>query len=320
MKIVTTLLLFALASAFAQDPLQITFTHHSSASNTFWQAVQRGMNEACELVEAQCDMLFTQTEGDANQQLANIEAALARGTDVLVTTIVDDNIFDDVLAQAQAEGVIVLASNVDDSEGAAGNTRLAFIGQDFRSAGYELARGMSELFPAEGPIHVLVGISAPGQNWSETRGGGVLDFMAEYQAANPERDITFERIDSGTDLAVTASRIGAYVQASPDLTAYFDTGYWHAGVARELESLGYEPGEILLGGFDLVPDALQGMQNGYIQLQVDQQPYLQGFLPIIQAHLMNKYQLSAWDVNTGKALIEPADVEAILELSQEGYR
>jgi simple sugar transport system substrate-binding protein len=110
------------------------------------------------------------------------------------------------------------------------------------------------------------------------------------------------------------------VQANPDLTAYFDTGYWHAGVARELESLGYEPGEILLGGFDLVPDALQGMQNGYIQLQVDQQPYLQGFLPIIQAHLMDKYQLSAWDVNTGKALIEPADVEAILELSQEGYR
>ncbi len=48
------------AAAFAQDePLDIVFTHHSSASNPFWQAVQRGFDDACGRIEARCQMLFT---------------------------------------------------------------------------------------------------------------------------------------------------------------------------------------------------------------------------------------------------------------------
>ena len=38
------------AGAFAQDPLDIVFTVHSGASNTFWQAVQKGYEDACALV------------------------------------------------------------------------------------------------------------------------------------------------------------------------------------------------------------------------------------------------------------------------------
>ena len=37
-----------------------------------------------------------------------------------------------------------------------------------------------------------------------------------------------DRIDSGTDGAVTADRVGAYLSAHPDTTAYFDTGLWHS--------------------------------------------------------------------------------------------
>lgn len=296
------------------EGMNIVFTHHSSASNTFWQAVKKGFDDACGKIGANCQMIFTQTEGSIEQQAANMEAALARSPDALLTSIVDDRALDDIIQRAVDAGVITIAVNVDDSEGA------AFVGQGFRPAGYALGKAMSAHFPAEGPIKVLVGISAPGQNWSEARGGGVLDFMADYKAANPDRDISYERIDSGTDLAVTANRVGAYLNANPDTTAYFDTGFWHASVARVLKDRGIAPGEVLLGGFDLVPEAVQQMQAGYIQAQVDQQPYMQGFIPVMQAYLAHTVDLAPANVDTGQGIVTPADADTIMELSVKGLR
>ncbi len=315
----TASLLGGAATAQAEG-LNIVFTHHSSASNTFWQAVKKGFDDACEKIEANCQMIFTQTEGSIEQQAANMEAALARSPDALLTSIVDDRALDSIIERAVGDGVTVIAVNVDDSEGADGNARAAFVGQGFRPAGHSLGKAMSTHFPAEGPIKVVVGISAPGQNWSEARGGGVLDFMAEFKAANPNRDVSFERIDSGTDLAVTADRVGAYLNANPDTTAYFDTGFWHAAVARVLKDRGIAPGEVLLGGFDLVPEAVQQMQAGYIQVQVDQQPYMQGFIPVMQAYLADKVGLTPADVDTGQGIVTPAEADAIMKLSAQGLR
>lgn len=302
------------------EGLNIVFTHHSSASNTFWQAVKKGYDDACEKIGANCQMIFTQTEGAIEQQVSNMETALARNPDALLTSIVDDRALDGVIQKAVDDGVIVIAVNVDDSEGAAGNARSAFVGQGFRPAGYSLGKAMSEQFPAEGPIKVLVGISAPGQNWSEARGGGVMDFLEEFKEANPERDISWERIDSGTDLAITADRVGAYLSANSDTTAYFDTGFWHAAVARVLKDRGIAPGKVLLGGFDLVPEVVQQMQAGYVQVQVDQQPYMQGFMPVMEVYLAKTVGLSPTDIDTGQGIVTPDQADAIMELSAKGLR
>jgi len=316
----SAILLGGSAMSANAEQMNIVFTHHSSASNTFWQAVKKGFDDACEKIDANCQMIFTQTEGAIDQQAANMEAALARNPDALFTSIVDDRALDDIIQGAVDNGVIVISVNVDDSEGAAGNARAAFVGQGFRPAGYSLGEAMSAHFPAEGPIKVLMGISAPGQNWSEARGGGVMDFLADFKAANPDRDVSWERIDSGTDLAVTADRVGAYLNANPDTTAYFDTGFWHAAVARVLKDRGITPGEVLLGGFDLVPEAVQQMQAGYIQVQVDQQPYMQGFMPVMQAYLAYTIGLAPTDIDTGQGIVTPADADEIMELSVQGLR
>ncbi|MBL0371553.1 sugar ABC transporter substrate-binding protein [Rhizobium sp. KVB221] len=313
-------LLASTALGARAEGLNIVFTHHSSASNTFWQAVKKGFDDACEKVQANCQMVFTQTEGSVEQQLANMEAALARKPDALLTSIVDDKAFDGVLDKAVKDGVIVIGVNVDDSQGAEGSARQAFVGQGFRPAGYSLGKAMSEKFPKDGPIKVLVGISAPGQSWSELRGGGVMDFLEDFKKANPGRDITYERIDSGTDLAVTADRVGAYLNAHPDTTAYFDTGFWHAAVARVLKDRGIEPGKVLLGGFDLVPEVVQQMQTGYVQVQVDQQPYMQGFMPVLQVYLAKKAGLSPANIDTGQGIVRPDQADAIMELSKQGLR
>jgi len=313
--------LVAGTGAMAQDEqLDIVFTIHSGASNTFWQAVQKGYEEACGLIEANCQMVYVQTDGSISEQVSNIEAAIAREPDALITSITDNDAFDEVIQRARDAGIIVIASNVDDLEGAAGNARQAFVGQGFVPAGYGLARAQSVNFPAEGPIHVLVGVSGPGQNWSEQRALGVMNFMDEFIAANPDREITYERIDSGLDLAIVADRVGAYLTANANTTAYFDTGFWHAGVAGVLRDRGVPPGQVLLAGFDLVPIVLDEMEAGYIQVEVDQQPFMQGFMPVMMVYQSVEIGLAPTDINTGEALVYPADVPGVRELSEQGLR
>lgn len=321
-RLLATLLAGALATgAQAQEePLDIVFAHHSSASNPFWQAVQRGFDDACTKIEARCQMLFTQTEGSVEQQYANIQAALAQQPDALLTTIVDNTAFDPLIEQARGNGVIVMAVNVDDTEGAAGNARQAFVGQGFVPAGRTLAEAMAERFPEEGPINAVVGISAPGQNWSEQRGQGIMEGLEAYADAHPEREVNIERLDTGTDGAVVADRVGAHLNANPDTTVYFDTGLWHAYVARVLADRGVEPGSVLMGGFDIVTEVLDQMEAGYIQVQVDQQPYMQGFIPVMQVYLAETVGLSPADVDTGQGLVFPEDVAELRDLAAQGLR
>ncbi|MBN9057782.1 MAG: sugar ABC transporter substrate-binding protein [Rhizobiales bacterium] len=305
--------------AMAEEKLDIVFAVHSSASNTFWQAAKKGYDDACAKVSANCQMLFTQTEGSVPEQLANLEAALAQKPAAILTSIVDNNALDDVIQRARDAGIVVIGVNVDDLEGAKGNARQAFVCQGFLAAGHSLGQAQAANFPAEGPIKVLVGISAPGQNWSEQRGQGVISFLEEYKASSG-RDVSWEKIDSGTDLAITSDRVGAYLAAHPDTTAYFDTGFWHAGVARVLADRGEAPGKVLLGGFDLVPEAVEQMQKGYIQVEVDQQPYMQGFMPVMMVYLAKNFGLAPANVDTGQGIVKAADAAALMELAAKGLR
>ena len=63
-------------SAIAQDkPLKIIYVTHSDAGNAFWLSVKKGMDDACALLKADCQMLFVSKAGDIQGQVANIQSA-----------------------------------------------------------------------------------------------------------------------------------------------------------------------------------------------------------------------------------------------------
>ena len=62
------------------------------------------------------------------------------------------------------------------------------------------------------------------------------------------------------------------------------------------------------------------MKAGYIQVEIDQQPYEQGFLPVMEVYLEKKVGLAPADMNTGEALIYPDQAKAIAELVKQGVR
>ena len=309
-----------LALPAAADPLKIVLTVHGATSNEFWQPVKKGFEDACAKIQADCQMLFTSTNGSIEQQAANMEAALAKHPDALITAIADDNAFNKIISEARANGVIVIATNADHTKGAAGNARQAYVGQGLSAAGYSLAKYMATKFPKDGPVRVLVGINDPSANWSTQRAAGILKGLDEYKAANPGRDIIIDKLDSGGDNAVAADRVGAYLSAHPDTTAYLETGSQDVAVAHVLKDRGIAPGKILLGGFDVESDVMQAMKAGWIQAHVDQQPYMQGFMPVMEVYLAKTVGLAPADINTGLGLVLPDMADSVAATAAKGLR
>ena len=92
--------------------LKIAFTIHSSPSNTFWQAVKKGFDDACAKVQADCQMIFVSKPGDTQGQIANIEAAIAQKPDMIITSITDNKAYDGVVKEAIDAGIPVVASRI----------------------------------------------------------------------------------------------------------------------------------------------------------------------------------------------------------------
>jgi simple sugar transport system substrate-binding protein len=202
----------AVAAPATADPLKIVMVIHGSTANEFWQPVKKGFEDACGKIQADCQMVFTNTNMSVQEELTNVDAALATNPDALILTLPDNNAFTKVVADARAKGIIVIAINNDDVT-PGHNARQSYIGPAFLASGIALTKQLETLFPKEGPINVLLGVNVPGANWSEQRAAGVVKALEDFKAANPGRQLTITKLDVGADPATTSDRVGAYLNA-----------------------------------------------------------------------------------------------------------
>ena len=297
------------APVLAQDDgekLEFNYVMHADPEGVFWNIVLRGMRDACADLDVDCLMIGS--GGDNPKQLANFQASVAAGVDGIVTTIIDDDIFDKPVQDALDDGIPVISANTDDALGADGNPRLAYVGSGLWQAAYDVAEALALHFPEEGPIHVLVGHSDVTQNFAIQRAAGITAFLDEFIAANPDREITYEVIEVSNDGSVVTSRVGAYLQARPDTNAYIDCSIWHPQVGQMLREQGREPGAVALGGFGAYDLAIEEIKSGWVAVTQDQGAYLQGYLPIVQLYLLTK-GLPPFNVDTAGSLKGVVDKE-----------
>jgi simple sugar transport system substrate-binding protein len=309
----------SIAVPAAAAPLKIVMAIHGSTANEFWQPVKKGFEDACAKIQADCQLLFTNTNMSVQEELANVDAALATNPDALILTIPDNNAFTKVVADARAKGVIVIAVNNDDVT-PGHNARQSYIGPAFLASGMALTKYLSTKFPSDGPINVLVGVNVPGANWSEQRAAGVVKALEDYKTANPGRQVTITKMDVGADPATTSDRVGAYLNAHPETTAYIETGSLDVAVAHWLKDRGIAPGKVIIGGFDVESDVLQEMKAGYIQAHADQQPYMQGFMPVMEVYLAKTVGLAPSDIDTGNGIVLPSQADSIAAMAAKGLR
>ena len=79
-------------------------------------------------------------------------------------------------------------------------------------------------------------------------------------------------------------------------------------------------GKVAGGSLDLVADVLDAIEKGELQFTMDQQPYEQGFLSVINLYLLKRYNLTPTDINTGIVPVTWENVATVKEQVAQGYR
>ena len=104
----------------------------------------------------------------------------------------------------------------------------------------------------------------------------------------PGRNIEIQQVTTGAEITEERSRIEAWYNGHKDVAGMFavDAGSTQ-GVAQVMEQFGLHEQGVKAGGYDLLPETLKLMRAKHIDFTIDQQPYLQGFFPVMQLYLYN---------------------------------
>jgi simple sugar transport system substrate-binding protein len=120
----------------------------------------------------------------------------------------------------------------------------------------------------------------------------------------------------------SASRISAALTENPDVDAIFTLGPTGAAPALQAVEEAGLLGEMLLATFDLSPDVLAAVRDGNMLFAIDQQQYIQGYLPIVYLTLFleNANTPGSILIPTGPGFVTADNAARIIDLSAAGTR
>ena len=111
------------------------------------------------------------------------------------------------------------------------------------------------------------------------------------------------------------------MQANPTAKVIVYPGGQELGnAATYMKAAGKKPGEIINVGFDTSPQIVEMFKDGWVQLTADQQPFQQGYLPILSLCEQIVYGLAPINVDTGAGYVTPDNYKAVANLAKEGLR
>lgn len=274
----------------------------------FFEPVKKGMNDAAEMMGVHCD--FIGTEGvDVKAQAQMVRKAAAEGYDGIAVNIIDTAAFDEVIQEAIDKGIPVVGFNVDDQ--ATPNARLSSVNQRLCQAGQNLATHLLPEIPAN--AHVLMTMHDEGVS-------ALHDRLQGQQEVLKTKNITWTVIITGNNSKKGAEVVSKALKNNPDIKIVLSTGQSDTEAAgRAIEK--YFPRQgYWSAGFDLSAKTLLLIQDGHIRCTVDQQPYIQGFYPVIQLTQYLRYGIVPSDINAGASIIDRGNVSQVMELSKRHYR
>lgn len=294
------------AGNFPETPeYKFTFVNHVT-TNPFFTATRYGIEDADALLGTKTQWAGSE-ESKVSQMVDAMNTAISGGADGIAVSIVDPKAFNDPIQRALDQDIPVLAYNAN-GEGPGTNPALAYIGQDLFQSGVEMGKRIVELVQ-EGNVALF--IATPGQLNIQPRIDGAAQAIRDSGAP-----IEFEEIATGAEVPEELNRIDAYYQGHKDIAGMFavDAGSTQ-GVAQTMEKYDLQEQGVKGGGYDLLPKTLELLDAGHIDFTIDQQPYLQGFYPVIQLFL---YKISNGltgpsETNTGLLFVEQDDAAQYLE-------
>jgi simple sugar transport system substrate-binding protein len=258
------------ASVFGSHPSYKFVVINHVTTNSFFVPTQYGIQDACKLLG--CSYEWTGSESsNVNQMVNAMNSAIASGAHGIAVALIDKTAFNVPTENALKAGIPVVSYNAD----ALTNKRLAYIGQDLKLAGELMGKRILAAVPSG---DIVVFIATPGSANLQPRIEGVEKAIKDSGAP-----VTMHTIATGTSEPGEKTTIEAYWTGHPGTKGmYAVDGGSTAELAGVMQKLGLPAKGIKSGGFDLTEKTQKLLHEGFLEFTIDQQPYLQGFLPILQ--------------------------------------
>ena len=298
---------FALATSASAEGERYVLVSHAPDSDTWWNTIKNALALAGEQMDVEVEYRNPPT-GDLADMARIIEQAAASGPDGIITTLADADLLSGPISAAVDAGIDVIIMNSGTPAQAREVGALMYVGQPEYDAGH--AAGLRAAGDGVGSfLCVNHYISSPS---SSERCQGFADGLGI--------ELGDQMIDSGQDPSEIQNRVMAYLNANPDTDAVLTLGPTSADpTILALEQMGLA-GDIYFGTFDLGDDIVEAIQAGVIQWGIDQQPFLQAYLPVVVLTNYHRFGvLPGNNINSGPGFVT-ADALEMVEMFAGEYR
>lgn len=297
----------ALGGLGLAQQLRFVVVTHGQAGDPFWSVVKNGVDQAAKEMGVRVEYRAPQTF-DMVRMAQLIEAAVASRPDGLVVSIPDADALGRAIQNAVRSGIPVISIN----SGADVFKRLGVlvhVGQEEYIAG----KGAGERMKGLGAKRAVCVNHEVGNVGLDQRCKGFADGFGGRSEVLAVK---------GADFTETRNAIANFLQRNRDVDAVITLG--PQGAEPALQALGQLGllGKIRFATFDLTSQVLEAIANRQMDFAVDQQQYLQGYLPIVLLTLYKRYGLlPANDVIlTGPGFVTPQNARQVIDLAKRGIR
>ncbi|MFB6214236.1 MAG: substrate-binding domain-containing protein [Candidatus Bipolaricaulia bacterium] len=314
------------APAFAQgetaeEPIEIFFFPGGSPGGPFATVVHKGAKRAAKILGDKVNVKYKWSDWNPQKMVNQFQEAMASNPDgIAIMGHPGVDALKPFIKKAVEEmGIVVTSQNVTlpELEKRYKSQGFGYVGQELYPSGYTLGKAAANRAGLkEGDKALVWGLKSEPTRGERTR--GAIDALKE-------KGIKVDYIEISSEVDADASAgipvITGYLQSNPDCKLVItDHGALTATQQQYFSAAGLGPDEIYGAGFDLSPATVQAIQSGYTDLVLDQQPFLQGFLPIFQIYLSAKYKFSGLHIKTGAGLVHSGNIDVIAPLVKKSIR
>ncbi|NDJ75232.1 MAG: substrate-binding domain-containing protein [Chloroflexi bacterium] len=303
--------------AEAQDQLVVYMQMGGTAGDPSTLARTNGARAAAE--HYNIDLREQYSGWDPQVMITQFREAIAANPDgIVIMGHPGEDAMRPLVEEAIAAGIVVTSNNnpLPTLQAEYQTLGFGYAGADLYAGGYLTGQSMVAAGLEPGDQALVYDIWH--QEGRSVSAQGVYDALVDAGLEVEQLDVSNE-VDTDASLAVPV--LTAYLEANPDLRAI---GTQHGNITsnlmRVLQEAGKDPGDIIVGGIDLSPATIEGIEEGYISTSFDQVLFLQGYYPLQQIWLTENYLIPGLNINTGVGTVTPDNINEIAPLIEAGYR
>jgi simple sugar transport system substrate-binding protein len=300
------------------EDVSIVFFPGGNEGGSFASVVYRGAKAAEEDLGCKVDYVWSGWLPD--KMVAQFKDAVAKNPDgIAIMGHPGVAAFAPLVDEARAKGIIVTSQNttLPEIEEKYKDGGFGYVGQELYPSGLMLAKGAAKRAGLKAGDRAMVW-GLLGQETRGLRTKGCIDALEEMGVTVDYIEIS-DQVNS--DPASGTSVAASYIAAHPDVKMIItDHGGLTATLGTYLKAANKQPGEIFGAGFDLSAATSIAINEGWVGAVLDQQPWLQGYLPILQICLTKKYGFAGLHIDTGAAIIDASNIDFVAPLAEQGIR